>query len=136
MKMSPPAPLSMIVAILAAICWPGRSTLASMPVCLARSATMSSSILLVSGPNHSPARTVSLVPCRLPAGLAEAAGAAAATLGLAASAAGLVAAAPAAGAVVGAAAAAGLVGSAAAGLGASAGGFAAGTAVGAAPPQA
>src|SRR5438067_4460503 len=102
--MSPPAPLSMIVAILAFICAPGRSTLASMPVCLPRSATMSSSILLVSGTNHSPARMVSLVPCRLPVGLADAAGGAAATLGLAsatgfAASAGLVAAA--AGAVAG-----------------------------------
>src|SRR5579884_206043 len=127
--MSPPTPLSMIAAILAFICAPGRSTFASMPVRCARPATMSSTSLSCAGTNELPASTSSLVPASEPDGLLEVAGGAEdgwlAGAAVAAAAGFVAAAAPLAGAVVAAAAGAGagaVVGAGAAAFGASVGG--------------
>src|SRR5579884_1726347 len=104
--MSPPTPLSMIAAILAFICAPGRSTFASMPVRCARPATMSSTSLSCAGTNELPASTSSLVPASEPDGLLEVAGGAEdgwlAGAAVAAAAGLVAAAAPPAGAVFGA----------------------------------
>src|SRR5581483_11359954 len=91
--------------ILAVICAPGRSTLASMPVRCARAATMSSTSLSCAGTNELPASTSSFVPASEPDGLLDVAGGAEAGWlpgAAVAAAAGLVGAAAPAGACVGA----------------------------------